>query len=70
MSVAIVSNVSVCGINPGDVVNALSCIHVYLYADFIGVGIVEGGEGQLEILGVLFGPCGFCSKAINDLTHG
>ena len=54
----------------GDIVNALSGLHVFFVGDSIRLGISERLEPKLKILDVLFGPCEFRADAVDDGAHG
>jgi hypothetical protein len=55
--------------NMAHIVNALSGLRCIFHEDCIGVGFEEFSQSKLKILDVLFGPCNFCSDAVNG-GHG
>jgi hypothetical protein len=55
--------------NTADVVNSLSDLRCIFLEDCIGVGFDEFSQPKLKILEVLFGPCNFCSDAVDDGRH-
>jgi hypothetical protein len=56
-------------IDPRNVVTALSRVRVFLESNAIRIGVLEGFEGQIKILNVLFGPCNFGENALRDVSH-
>ena len=51
-------DVNRCISDRGDVVKELSCLRVALASNFIGVGVKEGADLDLQVSEVLFGPSG------------
>jgi hypothetical protein len=56
-------------VDPSDVVDALAGLRIFLDANLVGIGFIEGAEPRVEVVKVLFGPCNFRANAVSKI-HG